>query len=117
MLDDLTDAESADEASTIIPLQADGQRVYLSVRRLDAAGDEEEISARIPSFEDVVQKVTTLAAGAVDGLRRTGASRVLLEFGCEIGIEAGQFVAIIGKASGKSTFKIGLEWSADTDGH
>ncbi|MEU4218974.1 CU044_2847 family protein [Actinoplanes sp. NPDC026623] len=114
LLDDIETAPAVDD-TRLIPVTAGDDRIYLSVRQLGAAGDEREVSARIPSFDEVVAKVTALACGAVDGLRNTGASRVTLEFGCEVGVEAGQLIAIIGKATGKSTFKIGLEWSAATE--
>ena len=111
MLEESLETVSAEE-TTVIPVLAGGERAYVTVRRLDAAGDEGEIAARVPSFDEVIGKITALAGGAVDGLRATGASKVILEFGCEIGIESGQLVAIVGKASGKSTFKVGLEWSS-----
>jgi hypothetical protein len=114
LLDDLEDAATVDDMR-LKPLRNGDDRVYLSVRHLDSTGDEKEVSAHTPSFDEVVSKVMTLANGAVDGLRNTGASRVMLEFGCEIGVESGQLIAIIGKATGKSTFKIGLEWSAPTE--
>lgn len=114
LLDDLDDVPSVDNVR-LMPLHVGDDRVYLSVRHLDPAGEEREVAARVPSFDEVVAKVMALANGAVDGLRSTGASRVMLEFGCEVGVEAGQLIAIIGKATGKSTFKIGLEWSAPTE--
>ena len=110
LLDDLDQVEDPAHAERLIPIHAGEDRAYLSVRRIGTA-DEEEIASRMPSFDDVLSKVTTLAAGAIRDLSAIGASKVLLEFGCEFGIESGQLVAIIGKASGKSTFKIGLEWS------
>ncbi|MEU4159257.1 CU044_2847 family protein [Actinoplanes sp. NPDC026670] len=103
------------EPTAIIPIQAGQDRVYLSVQRIDqVSGDEQEISARIPSFDEVVAKVTGLAGSAIDGLRNSGADRVTLEFGCEFGLESGQLITLISKATGKATFKIGLEWSAPT---
>lgn len=115
MLEEVSGSASADEGM-LIPVMVDGDRAYMSVRRLDRAGDEDEIAARLPSFDEVVGKITAVASGAVGSLRATGASKVILEFGCEIGVEAGQLIAIIGKASGKSTFKIGLEWSDSKTG-
>jgi hypothetical protein len=38
----------------------------------------------------------------------------MAEFGCEFAVESGTLVAVVGKASGRSAFKVGLEWSAPT---
>jgi hypothetical protein len=39
------------------------------------------------------------------------AHKVSVEFGCEFAVESGGFIAVIGKASAKSTFTVGLEWT------
>jgi hypothetical protein len=44
--------------------------------------------------------------------RQSTASRVTLEFGCDIALESGSLVAAIGKASAKSAFKVTLEWDS-----
>jgi hypothetical protein len=117
LFDDLAGDEdaTATEQTALVPLAHGDEPVYLSVRRLGRPGDEDEISARVPSLEDVLNKVTSLAGAAVEGLRDSGASKISVEFGCEFALESGQLLAIISKASGKSTFKIGLEWSRPTD--
>lgn len=106
---------SDDSSALLVPLQLHGDRLYLSARRLGPGVDEQEVSARMPTIDDVIGGLTALARGAAGRLRETDASRITIEFGCEFAIESGTLVAIIGKASGKSAFKVGLEWSAPTD--
>jgi hypothetical protein len=102
------------DGTAIIPVETGKGSAYISVRQLGSPGTEGEIAARIPSFGDVVGKVMDLAGGAVEHLRTTGASKIILEFGCEMAIESGQLVAIVSKVGGKATFKVGLEWSEPT---
>lgn len=102
------------EREILVPVQVDGRQVLLSVRPL-AAGtgpeDEHEISARAPALDQVIDGVAALARTVAGRFHDLDASKVTMEFGCEIGFESGSFIAILGKATTKSAFKVGLEWS------
>ncbi|MFI6317494.1 CU044_2847 family protein [Nonomuraea sp. NPDC050556] len=96
----------------LVPLDAGGRRIYLSVTELNPVdGEEKEIGARVPTLEQALDGLANLAQVMGERLRETDASKVTVEFGCEFALESGSFVAVIGKASGKSTFKVGLEWA------
>ena len=43
-------------------------------------------------------------------MQSTDASKVSVQFGCEVLVESGQFVAVIGRASSKAAITVGLEW-------
>jgi hypothetical protein len=109
------------------PWTRGGQRIYLSVRQDllvegtdgDTAADDEEqlISARRPGQPKLEQLLDGLAGFAQEiagRLQGTDASKVSVQFGCEVLVESGQFVAVIGKASSKSTITVGLEWDKPT---
>lgn len=102
----------------LIPVQIAGQTVYLAVRNIEdqkrPLGDERPISARVPRIDDVLEGVAGFAAKVADSMQETKASRVSVEFGCEFALESGTFVAIVGKASTKSTMTVSLEWAAPT---
>jgi hypothetical protein len=95
----------------LVPLEADGRRLYVSARAVDGGGDEREIGARGADMDHVLDAVSLLAGKLVERLRDTAASKVMVEFGCEFGIESGTLLAIVGKASSRSAVKVGLEWS------
>lgn len=99
----------------LVPFDLHGQRAYLAVQRTDTtmtgAGDEVEIASRQPRIEQVLDAVAVFAQEVVQRLRPAEASKVTVEFGCEVAVESGQFVAILGKASAKSAFRVALEWS------
>lgn len=93
----------------------DGHTVMLSVRSNHAgepaAGEwEQEIVSRRPSLQVLLGDLAAVAREVGSQLQNTGADRVSVEFGCEFAVESGGFVAVIGKASAKSTFTVGLEW-------
>jgi hypothetical protein len=104
---------AADDAA-LVPVEIDGQTVYLTVREmggLPGSGEEREIADRRPRLESVLGGVANFAKQVVGTLQDTGASKVSVEFGCEFALETGTFVAVIGKASSKSTLTVGLEWT------
>ncbi|MGW7523267.1 CU044_2847 family protein [Streptomyces sp. NPDC054783] len=103
--------------STLIPLEIDGTSVYLSVQELGGSSHAEfdefretEISSRRPTLEQALDGLTGLARAMGARLQESDASRVVVEFGCDFALETGTFVAVVGKASTRSSFKVGLEW-------
>lgn len=99
-----------------IPVTVDnGARIYLWAEELsvDEVTDhpEEEIAWRPPSLDEVLKGLTGVARAIGTQMQDTGASKASVEFACEFGLEAGSFVAVLGKVTGKSTFKVALEWS------
>jgi hypothetical protein len=104
------------EDDVLVPVDVDGRTIMLAVRpnrlgELQADEWEEDIVSRRPSLQAVLDDLAAVARKLGSQLQNTGASKVSVEFGCEFAVEAGGFVAVIGKASAKSTFTVGLEWT------
>jgi len=76
--------------------------------------DDFEIAHKQPKLDQVIDGMVVFAGEVARRLENTDAAKVTVEFGCEIAFESGAFVAIIGKASAKSTLRIGLEWNRPT---
>jgi len=102
-------------ATALVPLDVEGQVVYLEVRELGSpapeSGDEKEIFGRRLCLDQVLDGLLGLARAMGAKLQQSDASKVSVQFGCEVALETGTFVAVIGKASTKSTFTVGLEWT------
>jgi hypothetical protein len=75
-----------------------------------AGEDEHEIAGRVPSLEKVVGAVSEFADNIGTALKRAAPDRFTVAFDCEIAVEAGALVALIGKASGKAAFHVTMEW-------
>jgi hypothetical protein len=114
-VDQLSQASTEADGAVLVPVDMGGQIVYLSVREMNGGlpggRDEREIADRRPRLEGVLTGVANFAKQVVGTLQETGASKVSVEFGCEFALEAGAFVAVIGKVSSKSTLTVGLEWA------
>lgn len=73
-------------------------------------GEERDIAAVKPDLTEVIQAIKAFSGSLAESLRESRATRFTVEFGCEIALETGQLVAVLGKASAKSTLKVTLEW-------
>jgi len=112
-------SESPGEGSDrLVPIEVGGQRIYLSVRAVQPArgepGDEREIAYRKPRLEQVLDGLAVFAQEVVGRFQGTDASKVTVQFGCEVVVESGTLIAVIGKASATSTFTVALEWAKPT---
>jgi hypothetical protein len=110
-VDDFSEVALAADDTVLVPVDIDGRTVYLTARQKGGSGEEREIADRRPRLESVLSGAASFAKQVVDTFQDTGASKVSVEFGCEFALESGTFVAVIGKASTKSTLTIGLEWA------
>jgi hypothetical protein len=105
---------SPDESGIRIPIDVNGHAVYLWLEKDSAAessGEEREISAKRPELQGALDDLSAVATQVAEQLRSLEASTVRIEFGCEFALESGKLVAVIGKATAKSAFKVGLEWT------
>lgn len=118
MLEERAGADtSAGDETAVVPVTVDGQPIYLSVRRLEsgqAGADEREIAASRPNLEEALDSLVGVARAVGTRLQQTGSQRATVEFACEFAVESGTLVAVLGKATARSTFKVALEWVAPT---
>ncbi|MFK0282911.1 CU044_2847 family protein [Streptomyces sp. NPDC090499] len=103
---------------TTIPVEIDGQTILMAVTSGEgtserALGGEQEIGWRRPSLDPVLDGLTAVARAMGTRLRETGASKATVEFGCDVSFDTGQFLAVVGRASSRSTWKVTLEWTAE----
>lgn len=71
---------------------------------------EVELAGRIPSMQDILQGIGNFTEELLDKIRTYKFGRMTIEMGCEFAVESGTLITVIGKASGKSSLKITLEW-------
>lgn len=92
--------------------------VYIAASEVSPEGgvagagiEERDVAGVRPSLDDVVEAIREFGGKLAGAFDDTGAARATVEFGCEFGLETGRLVAILGKASAKSSLKVTLEWN------
>jgi len=73
--------------------------------------EERDVAGVLPSLDDVIEAIKEFGSKLAGAFEDTGAARAMVEFGCEFGLETGRLVAVLGKASAKSSLKVTLEWN------
>ncbi|MEV0169799.1 CU044_2847 family protein [Streptomyces sp. NPDC050803] len=96
----------------------DGSRLLVRAERAvptidGGADDEQEIAARLPDIDQVTAAVGAFSQRIGAALKRSAPTRFTVEFECEIGFDSGGLVAIVGKGSAKSAFRVVMEWEKD----
>jgi Trypsin-co-occurring domain 1 len=100
----------------VIPvLLNDGTKVFVEVTRLGPAltpdSDTNVSIPGLPDFDQVWATISSIASTIGAKLSQAKAKKAVVEFGVEIGAEAGQLTALLVKGTGKANLKITLEWS------
>ncbi len=89
---------------------ADGTVIYVQAQTF---GGEQQVSAHLPSFDEVTRAISGIAKPLVKMLEEIKPRKATLEFGVEIALEAGQLTALLVKGTGETSLKITLEWGED----
>jgi hypothetical protein len=77
----------------------------------DPADPETDVALlRNRSFDGVVDSIRAITNQLTVALQEVKPDKASLEFGVDIGVEAGQLTALLVKGSGSATLKITLEW-------
>ena len=100
----------------VIPLDLGGRRVLMvtrpsSISQVGFDDDEQEVSGRKPRLDRVIDGLSAFAEQIVNKFDTADASRVALTFGCDVVMESGNLVALVGQASATASFTIELEWT------
>jgi hypothetical protein len=104
------------ETALITATAGKNAKIRVEVTRLDdspVGRTNQNISIpKIPDLESVWEMVAQISRGIAEKLKEAQAKKAAVEFGIEIGLEAGNFTAMLVKGSGKANVKITLEWGS-----
>ena len=90
----------------------DGRLVHVEVR---TSGDPETDvrTGDVLSIDGFIDSVDGIAQSVASTLRRVRPDRATVEFGLDVGVEAGGLTALLVKGTGAATLKLTLEWQSD----
>jgi hypothetical protein len=103
--------------SRYVPILESDRTFYVEALVLD---EEEEVASRKFRLEDFVRSISaaaeTVSDSIMSGLRKVQPGKVVVEFGCEIGVDAGNLTAILVKGAAKANVKVTVEWTPKQQG-
>lgn len=92
----------------VVTVKINDTPVQLEVQ---AAGDREtDVAISKPSFDGVVESIRAISGELTKALTELKPDKATLEFGVDVGVEAGQLTGLLVKGSGSATLKVTLEW-------
>jgi hypothetical protein len=103
--------ETVDEDSNqVVPVTlSDGTVIQIEARDFGNAGKVGAFDTK--EFKDLTASIEAIAIAFRQTLENIRPQKASVEFGVEVGIEAGKLTALICRGSGKANVKIALEWS------
>jgi hypothetical protein len=82
-----------------------------------ALGGEEDVLdlEKVLPFKQVTDTIESIAGATLATLKKVNPDKASVEFGVEVGIEAGTVTALLVQGTGTGNLKITLEWSRGDD--
>jgi hypothetical protein len=94
--------------SEIVPVTLQsGQTIQVEAT---VKSQEEDVAFAVPSIEGLSEAIEGLSASILDGLKRIQPRKATVEFGIEVGLEAGKLTALLVKGTGTASINVTLEW-------
>lgn len=71
----------------------------------------EGLHERLPDLSGVTAALSSFAGQLGDALHQAAPERAVVEFGCQLGVEAGKLTALVVQGTASANLKVTLEWS------
>ncbi|MEV7282498.1 CU044_2847 family protein [Streptomyces sp. NPDC093111] len=75
------------------------------------ADDLEGFQDRLPDLSGVTAALSSFAGQLGDALHQAAPDRAVVEFGCQLGVQAGKLTALVVQGTASANLKVTLEWS------
>ncbi|MEV4428129.1 CU044_2847 family protein [Streptomyces sp. NPDC049602] len=70
----------------------------------------EGLGGRLPDLAGVTEALTSFAGQIGEALHRADPDRATVEFGCQLGLDAGKLTALVVQGSANASLRVTLEW-------
>ncbi|MFE1546423.1 CU044_2847 family protein [Streptomyces sp. NPDC058718] len=85
--------------------------LFVEARRLGPDSELEGFGDRLPDLSAVTGALASFAGQIGEALDRAAPDRATVEFGCQLGLEAGKLTALVVQGSTSASLRVTLEWT------
>ncbi|MFH8574686.1 hypothetical protein OHB11_02485 [Streptomyces zaomyceticus] len=85
--------------------------LFVEARRLGPDSELEGLGGRLPDLSAVTEALSSFAGQIGDALHRAAPDRASVEFGCQLGLDAGKLTALVVQGSAHASLRVTLEWT------
>ncbi|MFF5789007.1 CU044_2847 family protein [Streptomyces sp. NPDC012693] len=84
--------------------------LFVEARRLGPDSEREGLGDRLPDLSGVTEALSSFAVQIGDALHRVAPDRATVEFGCQLGLDAGKLTALLVQGTANASLRVTLEW-------
>ncbi|WP_017237330.1 CU044_2847 family protein [Streptomyces sp. SS] len=84
--------------------------LFVEVRRLGPDTELEGRGDRLPDLSAVTEALSSFAGQIGEALHQAAPDRATVEFGCQLGLDAGWLTALVVQGSANASLRVTLEW-------
>jgi hypothetical protein len=104
-----------DKTKFVLLRLPNGSKLHVEVTDLNEPGAEGDTERAVAGFaglplKHLMDPIEGVSQEIAKVLNRIGPKKASIEFGIEVGLEAGQLTALLVKGNGKANLKITLHW-------
>ncbi|MCT4351921.1 hypothetical protein M5362_02070 [Streptomyces sp. Je 1-79] len=92
-------------------VEVEGAVLYVEAERIGPDSELEGLGDRVPDLSGITRALSSFAGQLGQALHQAAPDRATVEFGCELGLDAGGLTALIVKGSSSANLRVTLEWT------
>ncbi|WP_369148713.1 CU044_2847 family protein [Streptomyces sp. R44] len=86
------------------------ERLGPDSERLRRESEPEALGDHLPDLSGVTEALSSFAGRIGEALRQAAPDRATVEFGCQLGLDAGKLTALVVQGSANASLRVTLEW-------
>ncbi|MGW8761179.1 CU044_2847 family protein [Streptomyces sp. NPDC055815] len=94
----------------ITEIEVGDATLFVEARRLGPDADFEALGDHLPDLSGVTEALSSFAGRIGEALRQAAPDRATVEFGCQLGLDAGKLTALVVQGSANASLRVTLEW-------
>ena len=97
--------------SDVTKVEVGDATLFVEARRLGPDSELEGFGDRLPDLSAVTGALASFAGQIGKALDRAAPDRATVEFGCQLGLDAGRLTALVVQGSANASLRVTLEWT------
>jgi hypothetical protein len=104
-----------DTRAVAVRLGPDSDEPTIYVEAIRAGGEAEVSFGGVADFSRVTDGIRAVAKDVSDALRDAGPTKLSVEMGFEVKLEAGGLIALLARGGGTASITVSMEWEAGNE--
>ncbi|MFC9593574.1 CU044_2847 family protein [Streptomyces sp. NPDC056944] len=94
----------------ITKVEAGEATLFVETRSIGPGTELEGLGDRLPDLSGVTEALSSFAGRIGEALQQAAPDRATVEFGCQLGLDAGRLTALVVQGTTNASLRVTLEW-------